>query len=86
MLSRDVDRTYSIGALVAKRSFLESLPPYQGGGDMILSVSFEKTTYNEVPRFALRRAPHCSSHRTRSCNSLSGVCEFFHASQQQLRR
>lgn len=38
-----------IGALVAKQALLESLPPYQGGGDMILSVSFEKTTYNELP-------------------------------------
>ncbi|MFN3307208.1 MAG: aminotransferase class V-fold PLP-dependent enzyme, partial [Candidatus Kapaibacteriota bacterium] len=32
-----------------KRSLLETMPPYQGGGDMILSVSFEKTIYNELP-------------------------------------
>ncbi len=38
-----------VGVLYAKRELLEAMPPYQGGGDMILSVSFEKTTYNEVP-------------------------------------
>ncbi|HSN69427.1 MAG TPA: cysteine desulfurase [Thermoanaerobaculia bacterium] len=38
-----------IGALYGKRALLEALPPYQGGGDMILSVTFEKTTYTEIP-------------------------------------
>jgi cysteine desulfurase/selenocysteine lyase len=38
-----------IGALWGKAALLESMPPYQGGGDMILSVTFEKTTYNEIP-------------------------------------
>jgi cysteine desulfurase/selenocysteine lyase len=38
-----------IGVLYGKASLLEEMPPYQGGGDMILSVSFEKTTYNELP-------------------------------------
>ncbi len=38
-----------IGVLYGKLSLLEEMPPYQGGGDMIHSVSFEKTTYNEVP-------------------------------------
>jgi len=38
-----------IGALYAKESILEKMPPYQGGGDMISSVSFEKTTYNRLP-------------------------------------
>ncbi len=38
-----------IGALYGKARQLESLPPYQSGGDMILSVSFEKTTYNTIP-------------------------------------
>ena len=38
-----------IGVLYGKASRLESMPPYQGGGDMILSVSFEGTTYNEIP-------------------------------------
>ena len=38
-----------IGALFGKHELLDSMPPYQGGGEMILSVSFEKTTYNHVP-------------------------------------
>jgi len=38
-----------IGALVGRESLLEAMPPWQGGGDMILTVSFEKTTYNALP-------------------------------------
>ena len=38
-----------VGVLYGKASWLESLPPYQGGGDMIRSVSFEKTLYNVIP-------------------------------------
>jgi cysteine desulfurase/selenocysteine lyase len=38
-----------VGALWAKAEHLEAMPPWQGGGDMILSVSFEKTLYNEIP-------------------------------------
>ncbi len=38
-----------IGALYGKAALLEKMPPYQGGGDMILSVSFERTTYNTIP-------------------------------------
>ena len=38
-----------IGALYGRAEWLEKLPPYQGGGDMISSVTFEKTTYNELP-------------------------------------
>ena len=38
-----------IGVLYGKAKLLESMPPYQGGGDMINSVSFEKTTYNKLP-------------------------------------
>lgn len=38
-----------IGCLFGKLSLLEDMPPYQGGGEMIHSVSFEKTTYNQVP-------------------------------------
>ena len=38
-----------IGCLYGKLHLLEAMPPYQGGGEMISSVSFEKTTYNEVP-------------------------------------
>lgn len=38
-----------IGVLYGRRELLESMPPYQGGGDMILSVTFEKTVYNKPP-------------------------------------
>ncbi|MCL4149476.1 UNVERIFIED_CONTAM: hypothetical protein GTU68_054203 [Idotea baltica] len=38
-----------IGALYGKQAILEDMAPWQGGGDMILSVSFEKTQYNELP-------------------------------------
>jgi len=38
-----------IGVLYGKEALLEAMPPYQGGGDMIRSVSFEKTEYNELP-------------------------------------
>jgi cysteine desulfurase / selenocysteine lyase len=38
-----------IGVLYGKSSYLESMPPYQGGGDMISKVTFEKTTYNTLP-------------------------------------
>ena len=38
-----------IGILYGKSGLLESMPPYQGGGDMIASVSFEKTVYNRLP-------------------------------------
>lgn len=37
------------GVLYGKRVLLESMPPYQGGGDMILTVSFERSTYNSLP-------------------------------------
>ena len=38
-----------IGVLYGKEQLLEEMPPWQGGGDMIRSVTFEKTTYNELP-------------------------------------
>lgn len=38
-----------IGALYGKEKWLNAIPPYQGGGEMIATVSFEKTTYNELP-------------------------------------
>lgn len=37
------------GVLYGKRSLLEQMPPYQGGGEMIKEVRFEKTTYNDIP-------------------------------------
>jgi cysteine desulfurase/selenocysteine lyase len=38
-----------IGVLYGKKALLESMPPYQGGGEMILSVTFERTVYNDLP-------------------------------------
>jgi cysteine desulfurase/selenocysteine lyase len=38
-----------VGVLYGKRTLLEMMPPYQGGGEMIKEVSFEHTTYNEIP-------------------------------------
>ncbi|CEK13585.1 cysteine desulfurase; L-selenocysteine selenide-lyase (L-alanine-forming) [Chthonomonas calidirosea] len=47
-----------IGVLYAKREILETLPPWMGGGDMILSVTFEKTIYNEIPYRFEAGTPH----------------------------
>ncbi len=38
-----------VGVLYGKKQMLEAMPPYQGGGDMIRSVTFEKTLYNQLP-------------------------------------
>jgi cysteine desulfurase/selenocysteine lyase len=38
-----------IGVLYGKKKYLEAMPPYQGGGEMIATVSFEHTTFNELP-------------------------------------
>ena len=38
-----------VGVLYGRQALLEEMPPWQGGGDMILSVSYEKTTYNALP-------------------------------------
>jgi len=47
-----------IGVLYAKADLLNVMPPYQGGGDMISSVTFEKTTYNEIPYKFEAGTPH----------------------------
>lgn len=47
-----------IGALWGRREWLERLPPYQGGGDMILTVSFEGSTWNELPYKFEAGTPH----------------------------
>ena len=47
-----------IGVLYGKREFLEKMPPYQGGGDMIRSVTFEKTDYNDLPYKFEAGTPH----------------------------
>lgn len=47
-----------IGVLYGKAERLEAMPPYQGGGDMIESVSFERTTYNTLPYKFEAGTPH----------------------------
>ena len=47
-----------IGVLYGKAERLEAMPPYQGGGDMISSVTFEKTTYNALPHKFEAGTPH----------------------------
>jgi cysteine desulfurase/selenocysteine lyase len=49
-----------IGILYGKQALLEKMPPYQGGGDMIRSVSFTKTTYNDLPYKFEAGTPHIS--------------------------
>jgi len=47
-----------IGVLYGKASLLDAMPPYQGGGDMISSVTFEKTLYNKLPHKFEAGTPH----------------------------
>jgi cysteine desulfurase/selenocysteine lyase len=47
-----------IGVLYGKLAHLEAMPPYQGGGDMISSVAFERTVYNKVPHKFEAGTPH----------------------------
>jgi cysteine desulfurase/selenocysteine lyase len=47
-----------IGVLYGKEAWLERMPPYQGGGDMIKAVTFEKTIYNELPYKFEAGTPH----------------------------
>jgi cysteine desulfurase/selenocysteine lyase len=47
-----------MGVLFGKKKILESMPPYQGGGDMIRSVTFEKTIFNDIPYKFEAGTPH----------------------------
>jgi len=47
-----------IGVLIGRQSLLDAMPPYQGGGDMIRMVTFEKTEYNELPYKFEAGTPH----------------------------
>ena len=47
-----------IGVLIGKEDLLEAMPPYQGGGDMIRMVTFEKTEYNDIPYKFEAGTPH----------------------------
>ncbi len=50
-----------VGILYGKKKLLEAIPPYQGGGDMIKTVTFEKTTYNELPHKLEAGTPNISA-------------------------
>ena len=50
-----------IGILYGKEALLEAMPPYQGGGDMIETVTFEKTTYDALPHKFEAGTPHIAS-------------------------
>ncbi|MDR3127503.1 MAG: cysteine desulfurase [Tannerellaceae bacterium] len=63
-----------IGVLYGKEKYLDMLPPYQGGGEMIASVSFERTTYNELPyKFEAGTPDYIGS--TALATSLDYVCQ-----------
>ncbi|WP_417320866.1 aminotransferase class V-fold PLP-dependent enzyme [Emcibacter sp.] len=47
-----------VGVLYGRKELLEAMPPYQGGGDMIRSVTFEKTVYNDLPHKFEAGTPH----------------------------
>ena len=47
-----------VGVLYGKKEILDTMPPYQGGGDMIAKVTFEKTTYNTLPHKFEAGTPH----------------------------
>ncbi len=47
-----------VGILYGKKELLENMPPYQGGGEMISEVSFEKTTFNDLPYKFEAGTPH----------------------------
>src|SRR5712671_4043731 len=55
-----VDGPTGIGVLYGKSALLDVMPPYQGGGDMISSVTFEKTIYNKLPYKFEAGTPHVS--------------------------
>ena len=55
-----------VGVLYGSAELLETMPPYQGGGDMISLVTFEKTHYNVLPyKFEAGTPQYCRRHRTR---------------------
>ena len=58
-----------IGVLYGKEKWLTELPPFQGGGDMVDKVTFEKTTYNELPfKFEAGTMNYPGSYRTGACS------------------
>ncbi|MFM7813899.1 MAG: aminotransferase class V-fold PLP-dependent enzyme [Flavobacteriales bacterium] len=76
-----------VGVLYGKRSILEEMPPFRGGGEMIRSVSFEGTTYNDLPFKFEAGTPHIEGviglgEAVRFMNSM-GI-DSMHACEQEL--
>jgi cysteine desulfurase/selenocysteine lyase len=78
-----------MGVLYGKRGLLEAMPPYQGGGDMIEQVTFEKTTYAQIPNKFEAGTPHIAGAvgLAAAIEWLEGVgFERIHAHEQRLLR
>ena len=78
-----------VGVLYGKERYLEQLPPYQGGGEMIKNVSFEKTTYNELPyKFEAGTPDYVGTHALAvALDYLQGIgMEKIYAHEQELTR
>jgi cysteine desulfurase/selenocysteine lyase len=78
-----------VGVLYGKEEWLEKLPPYQGGGEMIKNVSFEKTTYNELPyKFEAGTPDYVATHALATAlDYVSGLgMENIEAHEQELTR
>lgn len=78
-----------VGVLYGKERYLEQMPPYQGGGEMIKNVSFEKTTYNELPyKFEAGTPDYVGTHALAvALDYLNGIgMEKLYAYEQELTR
>ena len=78
-----------VGVLYGKERYLEQMPPYQGGGEMIKNVMFEKTTYNELPyKFEAGTPDYVGTHALAvALDYLRGIgMENIYAHEQELTR
>ena len=78
-----------VGVLYGKEEWLEKLPPYQGGGEMIKNVSFECTTYNELPyKFEAGTPDYVATHAlAKALEYVEGLgMENIYAHEQELTR
>ena len=78
-----------VGVLYGKEEWLEKLPPYQGGGEMIKNVSFERTTYNELPyKFEAGTPDYVATHAlAKALEYVEGLgMENIYAHEQELTR
>lgn len=78
-----------IGVLYGRESLLDAMPPYQGGGEMIARVTFERTTYERLPfKFEAGTPDYVGSHAlARALNYVSALgMEHIHAHERELTR